>query len=1085
MSSIEIDITKGAYIMSIDARYLYRYDNPEIMCLSCNNKGQCDKKSVCKDYSEYYDNKRLGYDSNKMTMKLLNKNKREIAKKLRYTYIKKHKPLPEGKGRPKKEDKFKLGLLYKVKMPYSLELIEFYKLAENEFLMDDFNKQYTNAIINVNFSGAEKEKVIDKDTGEIKQELLITGKKYKYSNRKMLSIKQVDKLKISKSVKALRNHLYNKGFYLDGYHYVNFMRSTSKSRQSRDLFVKEEYLDTMLNWARIGVKFHVVTEEEIVNGTAIETDIAGLRAHESLVLSEIQSTININHDEILLISDIESPFMKKCSVTEMTNGRAKAQDKEIEIKNNIFDGQGLMHYSKFPFEDTTDENGETKQYGMMLLRNRFFKCCVFNTNIQTFLNDFLTDEEKEFGYIPDMVGRLVDIKKIKLITTPSSLKFLKYYKVEDHSKKAAYEYWLENLDTTFGVVKTEHASKDFSRTLAYQVINSLPLSKDDVRDLMKEEFDYISLLKNNPVVVQAHIGDFASYDKDYAFNLMIHNEKVVKTRIYEETRNKLVEKYIENLRTGDVRVGKTDFSTMVANPFEMLLHSIGKYNIDTDKPLHGKREIWCPGFADRIGLFGARYPQVCSGNIIHLTNVHHNEFDKYFNFTKNIVVMNFINDDVPDRLQGCDTDSDSILLSANRVLESKARICDNDENGFLTPVNRIKPTDGNNKTERKRYYNAECMSNVDHAIAQNFIGRIINWSQILNSYFWHTYFNDILNQELKDAILKDFYDKISMLSSLSQIEIDKAKKFFEVNALQELKSLMEFDRLEEYKKTIKVQKKKIMLFDDDAEIDESSDGMKLSEYMQKYGNTLVNIKENHNALQKEFEKINDNATYEEVDKYKQLLKDLYKDLSDSLSEETKDKETITYPKFFKYIGQGGDHHYDYFDCPMDYLEQILDEIPRKIDIDTYDVKLKDIFTIKPKDNHRREIDKIGDIVCDMDSDLDAMFLNGDDEDYRVLAHDRFQEAVEEVKHIKINPETIQAIFRAVYGNSKQNKKLKSCKKRLLNVLYQAHPEKFLAAFQKSDEHSYLTKDENGDIEIFGNRYSIKRKSSKNKDKASA
>jgi len=1101
------NLEDGAYVMSIDARYIYRQDNPNVLCSGCQNNKKCAQE--CDEYKEYYSKPRTGYDSVGTSKKQMQGKKKKIARNIKK--ISSDTVAPGKEKSSKKNNRFKLSFLYSVKMPYSLALIQLYKTAPQEFLTDDFERQYTNAIINVNFSGAEKEKMIDKETGEVMQEVIIKDKKSKYGNKINYTVRKADKLKTAKSVKKLRDTLYDKGFYLDGEHYVNFMRSTSKSRNGKCLFIKTKYFDEIIKWARIGLEFKLVTLEEIKNNQAEITDVASLRAYESLVLSHIENTLNINADEMLLISDLHSSFNKKCSVTRYIDNCAVADDEEIEITNCATDGQGLLDYSKLPFSDEIDENGELVQYGMALLRNRWFKCCAFNTNIQKFFRD-----NGVSGTIKDMFGRDIETKKVKLITTPSSLKFLKFsYKcvtvnahdeyedeieeyrelsdkadltTEEKARKSeidrifqkfTYEFWLKNLDNTFGVVKTEHSNKDYSRVLSYQIINSMPLSREEVEELAKEDLNYVNLLKNNPDVVKWHIGEYVGYNKDYAFNILMHNKDVVNTKIYQETRDKLVEKYIENMRTGAIRVGKTDYSTMVSNPYEMLLHSIGEFDVGADKPLHGKREIWCKGFDKSQELFGARNPHICAGNVIHLTNVYHEEFDKYFNFTKNIAVMNFIGDDVPDRLQGCDTDSDTILLSANKILESKAKICEDEELGYLTPVNRIEPQGAD---DSKRYYNSQCMSNVDHAIAQNLIGRIINWSQKLNSYFWNIYNMDDMQDDVKKEILQDFYDKISTLSSMSQIEIDKAKKFFEIDSFRELKNLAEFDRLEEYKDKLMVPFKKISIVHEIKEGDDSNSRMTNDMLQEKYWDKIDKIKKCRNKIDEikqcmstadEIRRLNDEEEKKrEIEEYRLLLKKLYSELYDDLAKGTKEKTVIKNPRFFEYVGQGKDCIYSSLECPMDYLEEIIDEIPRKETNNKY-IPISQLYAALPKINSWRQINSIKNITMELDADINRIYLSDkEDEDYRILTNDRIKEAVAEVREIKIKASTIQEIFSKVYRSTKQDEELRSCKKRLFEVLYLAHPKQFLDAFKTSNVNSHLIEAEDGDIEIFSVKYKV-------------
>ena len=91
--------------------------------------------------------------------------------------------------------------------------------------------------------------------------------------------------------------------------------------------------------------------------------------------------------------------------------------------------------------------GEYQEYGMILLRNRFFKSACFNTNIQKFFEDRgITDVSQLNGFTLAQ-----DISDIKIITTPSSIKYVKF---------GSLEQWLKLLDEdgNFGVVKYEKSN---------------------------------------------------------------------------------------------------------------------------------------------------------------------------------------------------------------------------------------------------------------------------------------------------------------------------------------------------------------------------------------------------------------------------------------------------------------------------------------------------------------------------------------------------------------------------------------------------------------------------------------------------
>ena len=239
-----------------------------------------------------------------------------------------------------------------------------------------------------------------------------------------------------------------KASIINGVKYINFMRSSSKARVVSCLFIKEEYYKDMIKWARLGLE---------LTGNV---DIASIRAYESLILSSIIDVLEIKSDEILLIDDIYSKFAYPASVATLSGSYISVNNiEDYQVNNCVFDGQGLLDVSVF------DSCKSTKGCGMALLRNRWFKCCCFNTNVHEFL---MAEENKnaidENGYIIDMCGNKIQADKIKMIITPSSLKLLKM-KDKFESLGDTYNYWLDTIDENFGVVKTDHDSYDYARVI--------------------------------------------------------------------------------------------------------------------------------------------------------------------------------------------------------------------------------------------------------------------------------------------------------------------------------------------------------------------------------------------------------------------------------------------------------------------------------------------------------------------------------------------------------------------------------------------------------------------------------------------
>lgn len=833
--------------------------------------------------------------------------------------------------------------LLKGSLPYSLESIYLDSLtAGKEIQSYKRNKQYTKAIINVTFDNKyiakAKENEEDKDL----------------------------------STKEIREELYNNGFILDGCRYVLYKRSGSKARNGQVLFIKEEYFEDMMLWSRLGLTFTKGTNKE----DSEEVDIASLKAYESLTLSSIESTIKINPNSILLVEDIDSKFSELASVTELVGGELITTTKEIELSNSIFDGEGLMDESLF--------TGALEGKSMALLRARFLKSCVFNTKIQEF---FIDNNIKE---VVDMFGNVHNAKDIKIITTPNSLKFLKFsYKIG--TKEEAYNYWKANVGNMFGICKWDKGShfENGYNQLSYQMLNSIEFTKEEIKELTKEELEYVNLLKNDLEVFKRHISlQEDSCSKDLMLNLLAINNKVANTKMFKEFRRNNIKSYINRLRQGKIKIANTDYCTILGNPVELLYHAIGRLesdNNETIKYMDGKNEVYCRAYRDGEELCGFRNPHVCSGNVLYVVNKYRDEY-KYFNLSDNIVIVNAVGFGIQDRLQGCDYDSDTVLLTNNKILVSKAR----ESTKYPTPVNRV------TADKTKRYYNNADMANVDYAISVNLIGDIINTSQKLNSYYWDLKFNNRnaigKEKEILDKDLDELYSLISLCSSLSQIEIDKAKKFYDIDMSEILDNIKSSKYV--YRDT---QKKEI------------------KPYFFKYQGT------------NKTKKMRDNS------------KLVYKNLNTA----------------------------------MDYLEEIIDSIPRSKS--SKNINICELLAEKnSRKSNRKQMQEIKQKVKELNEKIKhIMALEDMDKREKIMIIEELKEdLVEELKEKKITVETVIALIKQAYKENIKDKNDNSEYGLLLvSLLFKSHPDVVLEAFKDGgDKVKWLEECECGEIIIWGKKY---------------
>ena len=434
-----------------------------------------------------------------------------------------------------------------------------------------------------------------------------------------------------KSVAEIREDLYENGFVCDGIKYVRFKRSAGSSRVGKCLFIDERLYPAMHKWEMCGIK--VAPGQEI--------DLAALESYIALTSSSIIGTLEVRPENFLVVEDFESSFEDDVIATRVQqDGHLMSAPERVTITNSIWDGQSLMDKSLF---------GEYEQYGMVLLRNRFFKSCCFNTNIQEFFADHgITRLDQIHGFT-----LAKNIEDIKLITTPSSIKYLKFGRLRD---------WLRRTDPLFGVVKHEKKTHFFDGRMVsthYQLLNTLQMTQREVDELLEPSIEYVRQLKSNPAVMRFHL----SYPErtnqlrspllstnDIVFRLLGINDRFAETKMYAQFRDGLIRSYLNNIRRGHVLVNG-NYSTLLGNPYAMLLSTIGQFDGTPDVP---RGCVMSSRFPDGQRLLGSRSPHVCQGNILLADNVHVPEIGKYFNLTEEIVCINSIGENILQRLSGCD-----------------------------------------------------------------------------------------------------------------------------------------------------------------------------------------------------------------------------------------------------------------------------------------------------------------------------------------------------------------------------------------------------------------------------------------------
>ena len=610
----------------------------------------------------------------------------------------------------------------------SLDLIELEKaykrICRKKFsFRDKFGNDYTLAVVNVKFNFIHRSE-----------------------NGKTVKIRQ------------LREYFYENGFYIDGIHYVRYKRSAGSSREGKCLFIDERLYKAMAKWSECGLK--------------PKTDLASWESYKALSLSSLKGMVNIPLECILFVPDYKSTFTDEVVSVEMQDGALTAAHKQTEISNDIWDGESLLDESVF--------RGNYADKHMLLLRNKFFKSCAFRTKLQKWFQDknITLEELKSRGF----VTFATDINKIVMVTTPNSLKYLKFAGgfTERNIRK-----WIENINDTFGVVKWDKSTRFFHGKMvqsSYQLLNTLGLTETQAAELLKPSIDYISLLRKDVDFMRYHFTDAFAREKDdeepvrpdgladradVIFTLMHKCSHFDETELYANFRNDVVKSLKERLKRGHILVNGTN-ATLFGNGPELLKYIAGEEIISE---LHSG-QTYCKRFADKTKLLCARSPHITMGNLYSAENNMQGEIWNYFDLGENIVCVNAIEENIQQRLNGCDYDSDTMLLTDDKLLVETA---EKYKDLFKVPVCKIETVKKENQT----------LPELDHDTSNNKIGEIVNLSQKLNSLIW-----DKIHKGESEEKIKEIYGDVCKLAVLSGLEIDKAKRAYDiVNAGKELIAL--------------------------------------------------------------------------------------------------------------------------------------------------------------------------------------------------------------------------------------------------------------------------------------------------------
>lgn len=637
--------------------------------------------------------------------------------------------------------------------------------------------------------------------------------------------------------------------------YVRYKRTASGAREGSCLFIAKDLCDHMNTWSNACIDpvkaKHVdsVSWEAYIALTlsSIETDIT-LDPRQFLFIKDKETVIT--RGKAFEITNNPS----KDSLIQRHNIYSDAKDDgTLTNKNKIWDGEGLIDNSIFLENDVLMQERYSDK-SMLLLRGKLFKACVFRTHIQKWFKDNgITDETHK---VSDLNGytQAKKISDIKFIIPYSCLKFLKF-KDTDESDETLIKNWITDIAgkrtiPLFGIIKADKKSKLMNGQkvfTTYQMLNTLGFDEKTAVDFLQPTIEAMNMLaalgKDGSTYVKNYLDNFyfapstninafgeESSDSSDTFRIIHYNELTAgtllkydtdyyKTPHYKDVVKSLLSHIKKQVMNGRVLIDGV-YATLFCNGIELLKCAIDK-NYDPDPnakitvtidgtslvlPVLKGTEIYSKRFSINSNLLCARNPHITMGNYYLARNrkceinnaKKENVYDRYFVLSEEIVCVNAIDSDIMNTLNGCDFDSDTMLITNNSImvnlLKQQLRL-NGKSNKFRVPFNNVqsKTITPDDKTSESVFLSA-----VDDKLSNNLIGEIVNLSQRLNSLIWMVAPLKVQNEKYANwnkwtaEIGKDIYEKgCCTLAVLSNIEIDSAKRSYHCNTKRELKKIQD------------------------------------------------------------------------------------------------------------------------------------------------------------------------------------------------------------------------------------------------------------------------------------------------------
>lgn len=458
----------------------------------------------------------------------------------------------------------------------------------------------------------------------------------------------------------------NQGFKINGVSYKRLLCTTNGVKTSTVVYASEKLVNDNGNTTTMVEAL----KRRVNNGRDVHVPIvpAKLSAYEALCAS---NSIPVSWPNgIIVVKDCIIKFKSDIINIVDKDGQKEPSVEFLadqDVENNCSDGCSMMLPSlarRWNGELTGDYEHEL---GGCNLRCSWTKGMTFPFDYIRFAEEVVgASEDNQDGYfITDVWGAKRDVRESELILTESQLKLTSAYSSwEDY-----YENCIQN-GYTIRVAKTAPHEVDNVRQLNYQFIQSLPMSDDDIEELIyptiSEIKDIVGMNVDKTIAYLCGSG-FDSDSIEYAdivAKVLMVEPKMISDPYIQSKLKKMVERRIRDAKIGvldvhgNFQIISGDLYALCEKMFGMQPRGLlkagelySKYWVDC-----GVKKVLC-----------ARAPMSNIHSLMSQNICYDKTVSDWYQFMPTVVVVNG-HDTMPAALNGFDQDGDLLFTTDNEPM---------------------------------------------------------------------------------------------------------------------------------------------------------------------------------------------------------------------------------------------------------------------------------------------------------------------------------------------------------------------------------------------------------------------------------